>query len=206
MNIHQKIILIAILAVAVVVSGCTTQTGNPSAPTAATSPVSTRPAGTSLDTLPGMALALTDLPPGFEMIYEGETLPPDESTLLSDPDYQGGYSVSFSNESSELSAGGLIDQTILVYSRPVTREYLKEVFFANYPDIANWSLTPLADPGLGDASVAYGFVYPNTTLSGYMVAFGKGDVYEFVLTMATDETTDYTLLQDLARKAASRVR
>jgi len=198
-------LLAVALAGVVMISGCTSQTGAPFTPTASASTMATPVEMTSLETLSGMALEVSDFPPGFELLFEGETMPPEESTLLSDPSYQGGYSVTVSNESSDLATGELIEQVILVYTQPATRERLDEVFLANYPEFSDWSLSQLKDPGIGDASVAYRFAYPNTTLSGYSIGFGKGDVYEILLTMAGDDTADYDLLEAIARKAASKV-
>lgn len=198
--------MVATLTAGIMISGCTSQTGVPTTPSAAPTGEASPSTPTPLENLPGMALELSDFPPGFELIYEGETLPPDESSLLSDPYYQGGYSITVSNESPELSAGEMVDQMILVYSRPAIRERLEEVFFANYPELSNWSLSSLPDPGIGDASIAYHFVYPDTTLSGSAIIFGKGDVYEIIMTMRGDDTADYTLLKETARKAAGKIR
>lgn len=200
------LLTVAILIAGIIISGCTSQTGVPTTPSTVTTGVTSNSAPTPLEKLPEMALGLSDFPPGFELIYEGETFPPDESSLLSDPYYRGGYSITVSNESPELSAGEMVDQMILVYSRPATRERLEEVFFANYPELSNWSLSSLPDPGIGDASIAYHFVYPETTLSGSTIIFGKGDVYEIIMTMRGDDTADYALLEETARKAAGMIR
>lgn len=200
------LLMVATLTAGIMISGCTSQTEV--APTQSATPTreASPSAPTPLEMLPGMALELSEFPPGFELVYEGETLPPDESSLLSDPYYQGGYSITVSNESPELSAGEMVDQMILVYTRPATREKLEEIFFAHYPELANWSLSSLPDPGIGDASIAYHFIYPETTLSGYTIAFGKGDVYEIIMTMRGDDTADYTLAEETAKKAAGKIR
>lgn len=200
------LLMVATLTAGIMISGCTSQTGVSPTPSAAPTGLASPSATTPIEQLPEMALKLSDFPSGFELIYEGETLPPDESSLLSDPYYQGGYSITVSNESPELSAGEMVDQMILVYSRPATRERLEEVFFAHYPELSNWSLTSLPDPGIGDASIAYHFVYPETTLTGYTIIFGKGDVYEIIMTMRGDDTAEYALIEDIARKAAGKIR
>ncbi|MDD1715493.1 MAG: hypothetical protein LUQ01_00690, partial [Methanolinea sp.] len=198
-----------VLAGMILACGCTSQTAGPSSPAGTASPATpsaTVPVKeTSLDALPGMALKLSDFPKGYVMVYEGEAMPPDESTLLSDPDYLGGYTVTASNESSELSSGELVDQLILVYRKPVTRENLETVFLQSYPELANWSLSPIDDPGIGDAGIAYQFMYPNASLNGFVIAFGKGDIFEIFVTMAGDDSANYSLLEDLAKKAVSKI-
>lgn len=201
-----------VLAAVILACGCTSPTAAPSSPS---SPATTASPGaipatatgeeTSPDALPGMALKLSDFPSGYVIVYEGEALPPDESTLLSDPDYLGGYTITASNESSELSSGELVDQLILVYRKPVTREHLEAVFLQSYPELASWSLSPLDDPGIGDAGIAYQFMYPNASLNGFVIAFGKGDVYEILVTMAGDDSANYSLLEDLAISAAAKI-
>jgi hypothetical protein len=155
--------------------------------------------------LPVIALHLSDFPEGFELIYAGDTEPPAESTLLADPAYRGGYSVTVSNESSDFPTGELVDQIVLIYSRPVTRERLAEVFTENYPELSTWPLTTLEDPGIGDASIAYHFTYPDTTLSGYTIAFGRKDVYQILTTMTGDGTADYDFLKGIAEKALAKI-
>ncbi|MCU0631372.1 MAG: hypothetical protein MUC66_00140 [Methanolinea sp.] len=199
------LLLAAVLAGILFSCGCTSQTAISSPSAGGTSPVITPLAGTSPDSLPGIALELSDFPEGYELIYAGETEPPDESSLLSDPSYQGGYSVTVSNESSDFPTGELVDQIILIYSQPVTHERLASVFTENYPELSSWSLSSLADPRVGEASIAYHFAYPNTTLSGYTIVFGKGDVYEILTTMVGDGTADYDFLKGIAEKAAARV-
>ncbi len=189
--------------------GCTSLPAGPSSPAGTATPGTPPATGpvkeTSVDVLPGMALKQSDFPRGYVMVYEGEAIPPDESTLLSDPDYLGGYTVTASNESSELSSGELVDQLILVYRKPVTRENLEVVFLESYPDLATWSLSSIDDPGIGDASIAYQFMYPNASLNGYVIAFGKADVFEIFVTMAGDDSANYSLLEDLAKKAAVKL-
>lgn len=196
--------LFAVVLVGMVLAcGCSSQ---PAAPSSPSSPAETASAKeTSPDALPGMALKLADFPTGYVMVYEGEYMPPDESTLLSDPDYLGGYTVTASNESTEPSSGELVDQLILVYRKPVTRENLELVFLQSYPELATWSLSSIDDPGIGDAGIAYQFMYPNASLNGFVIAFGKGDVYEIFVTMAGDDSANYSLLEDLAKKAAVKL-
>ena len=197
------VLLAAVLAGILFSCGCTSQpTSSTRAGTPTMSAISA--VGTSPDMLPAIALDLSDFPEGFELIYAGETEPPAESVLLSDPAYRGGYSVTVSNESSDFPTGELVDQIVLIYSRPVTRERLAEVFTENYPELSTWPLSPLPEPGIGEASIAYHFAYPETTLSGYTIVFGKGDVYQIVTTMTGDGTADYGFLQEIARKAAAK--
>lgn len=206
-------LMVAAITCVILVTGCISQDGAQSLPAAVGTTAVPATAGpeitgeevTSPSSLPGMALSLSDFPPGFELVLAGETMPPDGSTFLADPDYHGGYSVIVSNESSDLATGALVEQVILIYTRPVTRGELAAVFAASYPEIANWSLLELDDPGIGDASIAYRFAYPDTTLSGYSIAFGRGDIYEIIMTMAADGSAEYALVEDIGKKAAAKL-
>lgn len=198
------VLLAAVLAGILFSCGCTSQPASSTQAGAATTSVISA-VETSPDMLPVIALHLSDFPEGFELIYAGDTEPPAESTLLADPAYRGGYSLTVSNESSDFPTGELVDQIVLIYSRPVTRERLAEVFTENYPELSTWPLTTLEDPGIGDASIAYHFTYPDTTLSGYTIAFGRKDVYQILTTMTGDGTADYDFLKGIAEKALAKI-
>ena len=198
------ILMAGLLAGVLISCGCTSQAPAPPATAAGVSPMATPTGGTSPLSLPSLALDLSFYPEGFELIYAGETEPPSESSLLSDPSYRGGYSVTVSNESADFPTGEIVDQIILIYDEPVTHERLVTIFAENYPELSRWPLSPLPDPGIGEASIAYHFAYPETTLSGYTIIFGKGDVYQIVTTMTGDGTADYGFLQEIARKAAAK--
>lgn len=199
-------LLLAVVLAGILLScGCTSQTGTLTASSGPATPTAGNPGGTPLNSLPEIALDLSDFPRGFELIYAGHTEPPDESVLLSDPAYRGGYSVTVSNESADFPTGELVDQIILIYAQPVTHERLAMIFTENYPELSRWPLTTLDDPAIGEASIAYQFAFPDTTLSGYTIVFGKGDVYEILTTMTGDGTSDYEFLKGIAGKALAKV-
>lgn len=206
MKVPWFFLLIAALAAVILAAGCASQTGTPSAPPGDAPQAGTPMVTTSPEDLAAFALDLSDLPRGFEQIFEGEILPPDESTLLGDQDFVGSYSFAASNESEELAAGELVEQIVILYHKPASREHLDTLVKAFYPEFSSWSLSPLPDPGIGDVSSAYHFSDSGTTLSGYLVVFGEGEVYSILMTMRGDETADYALAREMAEKAAEKIR
>ncbi|MCX6694358.1 MAG: hypothetical protein NT074_07425 [Methanomicrobiales archaeon] len=198
----SAVVIIAIIAAVLLV---------PHAPTVPPSPpVTTSPAVTP-NTPPSpekMALVASDFPAGFSILYAGETAP-DENCTEKNFCTTGGYSVSAGNTSGTSADGMLLDQTILIYTQPATKERLSTVFDASYPELSSWGITPLPDPQISDMCLAWRFAVPqaampgNATLGGYALTFGKGGVYEIFVAIGTQ--SDYTLVKDLAGKAAARV-
>jgi hypothetical protein len=199
-------LLIAALAAIILAAGCASQTGGPSAPSGDTSQAGTPAATASPEDVAALALDLSDFPQGYELIFEGEILPPDESPLLGDRDFVGSYSFAASNESEELAAGEFVEQIIILYHKPPSRENLDILVKAFYPEFSSWSLSPLPDPGIGDVSSAYHFSDSSTTLSGHLIAFGESEVYCVIMTMRGDGTADYALTKEIAEKAAEKIR
>ncbi|HOT03463.1 MAG TPA: hypothetical protein PK069_04730 [Methanolinea sp.] len=176
-----------------------------------------KPAGTDVDTLSGSPdmpapmitemqgylLNPTDFPEGYALIHEGAMLPGEEECPSGGFCYLGGYSISMVTGDAQNTT--LVDQMISRYTLTATRETLNDVLMDQFPEIAAGSPAELAAPALGDASVAYRFEFPSTEdpLHGFLVIFGKGNLYEIIMIIGTD--ADELLAFDLANKASAKL-
>jgi hypothetical protein len=185
---------LALCSVLAIAAGCT----SPVQTNATGSVTPTPPATVSLKDL---TLSSDDLPQGYSIVYRGEMAPGDPNCSASEVCYLQGYFISAANGESNTST--IIDQAVVFYSKPAVSATLRAVLADQLPDIANGNLTPLADPGIGDASAAYRVTLPTAggPVEGYIVIFGKGNLYEIF--MVTGPDASERLVIDLARKASS---
>ncbi|MCU0632536.1 MAG: hypothetical protein MUC66_06140 [Methanolinea sp.] len=208
---YVLLLLLSLAAVLAYGAGCTS-----TAPASMATPQPTTsgpgPAGTqgvspesvpSLSTLKGLILDPTDFPEGYSLVYEGEMLPGVESCPVNDLCYLQGYALSIATGDANNST--MVDQAISRYSLNATSETIEGVFKDQIPEIAAGNLTALSGPALGDASAAYRFEFPpaEAPIKGYLVIFGKGDLYEIIMVIGTD--TDENLVYDLAKKSAAKL-
>ncbi len=175
------------------------------------------PAGTGVDTPPdspdlsppavtelqGYLLNSSDFPEGYTLIHEGAMLPGDDDCPAGEFCYLGGYSISMVTGDAQNTT--LVDQMISRYTLTATKETLNDVLMDQFPEIAAGSPAELAATALGDASVAYRFEFPSTEapLHGFLVIFGKGNLYEIIMIIGTD--ADELLAFDLAKKASAKL-
>jgi len=151
-----------------------------------------------------LSLEASDLPAGYVI-----DLPfsPFEDEIECDGDFcvvtGGSFSASKTAESGNIS----VDQEILVYSQPVTKELLVQVFNESYPELSTWNIGELVAPEIGNESVAFNYTVPedigpkNSPLTGFVIIFGNGDVYEtFKSTGGT-----YDDLKEIAEVAAGKL-
>lgn len=196
---HQKGILILCMilcGVLALAAGCTIPGTEGNVPPTATSPaVRVSPEQ--------LILTPAELPPGFSIAYIGKMAPGDPSCTASEFCYLEG--VLISARSGETTMSTAIDQAVVLYSEPATRERLDSVLADQLPGVAGENLTTLADPGIGDVSAAYQvtLMSDNVPVDGYVVIFGIRDYYEIILVAGPDATVN--LAEDMARAAASKL-
>jgi len=151
-----------------------------------------------------LSLEASDLPAGYVIDLPFSSF---EDEIKCDGDFcvvtGGSFSISKTAESGNIS----VNQEILVYSQPVTKELLVQVFNESYPELSTWNIGDLADPDIGNESVAFNYTVPETigpkdpALTGYVIVFGTGDVYEtFKSTGGT-----YDDLKEIAEVAAGKL-
>ena len=195
--------LLAVLTAAAVL-GCGCTSVGPAGANA-TSPLSGVSGTTNLTPvlLPVM-LGLSDLPEGYTIDSEAATRSSDKLPPEVAAGYLGGYYFSaMSYDGNETVA-----HTVLVYKETERPKDLDAFFKATHPVIANWTLTPLADPKVGSASTAWAFLPPGdfvpgeTLSSGYVVIFEKGPLCEIVKVTGPKMNASYCT--SLAQKAASK--
>ncbi len=178
---------------------------------------SAEPEGTGVDNLPdspyvpppeeaelkGYLLNPSDFPEGYTLVQEGAMLPGDEECPAGEFCYLGGYSISMVTGDDQNTT--LVDQMVSRYTLTATKETLNEVLMDQFPEIADGSPAEIPAPPLGDAGVAYRFEFPSTEapLNGFLVIFGRGNLYEIIMIIGTD--ADELLAFDLATKASARL-
>jgi len=128
-----------------------------------------------------LALQESDLPAGYVI---DQPFTPILDDVECDSDFcvaaGGDFSASKTAETGNIS----IDQEILVYSKPVTQELLDVVLNESYPELSTWNVGSVDAPGIGNVSVAFNYTVPanigpqNPPLTGFVIVFGSGDVYE----------------------------
>jgi hypothetical protein len=196
---HQKSILILCLilcGVLALAAGCTTPgTEANVTPTVTASSVRVSPEQ--------LILTPADLPSGFSIAYIGKMAPGDPNCNASEFCYLEG--VLISARSGETNMSTAIDQAVVLYSKPATRERLDSVLADQLPGVAGENLTTLADPGIGDVSAAYQvtIMSGDVPVDGYLVIFGIRDYYEIILVAGPDATEN--LAEEMARAAASKL-
>jgi hypothetical protein len=195
---NQKYVLVLFLAlcgVLALAAGCTSPTQPTVTPTATPPPS----AVVSLDDL---LLSLTDLPEGYSIVYQAEMSPGDPNCTR-EVCFIAGYLLSARNGDTNTSSG--IDQAIARYNVSASPGTLSLVLADQLPSVASGNLTPLPDPGLGDASAAYRFTLQTEggPMEAYLVIFGKGDIYEIILVAGPD--TSESLAMEMAGKAAAKL-
>lgn len=197
-------VLLAVTVVVLVLTcGCTLENPAVSRPVGNTTPAGNASVNLT-PLLSGMLITLADLPEGYSADREGPTLPPSRVPATLAAGYVGGYTWS----AMSYDGNETVSQTILVYSETEKPGDLGTFFQHSHPEISNWTLTPLNNPGLADRSVGYGFSPPGAgpedypLSKGYVFLFSKGGVHEIVKVTGPgyNETAGYSL----ARLAASR--
>lgn len=222
-NMNVIILIFCFAMVMAFVAGCTTNApSSPAAPrpstevpvstvTAAENPVPSvvptpAPSGSPTSPLTGLKqfiLSPADFPDGYSLIYEGEMVPGDENCTADRLCYLEGYSLSMVTGDANNST--LVDHMVSRYSKPVTPETLNAILADQLPEIASGTPTMISAPSLGDGSAAYRFEFPSpeVPVQGYLVIFGRGDLYEIIMVIGTD--ANERLAFDLARKSADKL-
>jgi hypothetical protein len=181
-------------------AGCT----SPGAPAGQTNitPVAT-PLVFTPDLLEDLLLLPADLPEGYQVVYRGE-MAPGNASCAADICYVTGYFTSAANGEGNTTTS--IDQAVTIYNKNVNQDNLLLVLSDQLPDIVtSANLTLAGNPGLGDASATYMFTLPisGTPVKGYLVVFGKGNLYEVVMVVGPDATE--SLAMEMAGKAAGKL-
>ncbi|NTV00068.1 MAG: hypothetical protein HGA55_02970 [Methanoregulaceae archaeon] len=185
--------LCGILALAAGCSSLVTPEGN-ATPTATVTNVAS-----AYDALRGMALSPQDLPAGYSLVYRGEMRPGDPN-CTAEVCFLQGYFISASNGTDNAST--IIDQAIVIYNVNAMPETLRPVLDNQLQvNASGGNFTALADPGIGDVSALYRFSLPTDgePIEGYLVIFGKGNLYEIIMVRGPDASE--TMVVDLAKKA-----
>jgi hypothetical protein len=154
--------------------------------------------------LSNLALEEKDLSAGYVIDQEF-------SPILLDDTCTGDFCLidggSFSASKNAATGNLSIDQEIMVYSKPVTKDLLILAFNETYPELSTWNLAEQKAPEIGNVSIAFKYTVPeaigpkNPPLTGYVIAFGTGDVYEIF--KSTDGT--YDDLKESAEVAATKL-
>jgi hypothetical protein len=155
------------------------------------------------DLLEDLLLQPADLPEGYQLVYRGE-MAPGSANCTADICYITGYFTSAAN--GEGNSTTAIDQAVAIYNRNASQDNLLLVLSDQLPDIIiSGNLTPLANPGLGDASASYGFTLPTAEapIEGYLVIFSKGNLYEIIMVVGPDASE--ALAVDMASEAAAKL-
>jgi hypothetical protein len=179
-------------------AGCT----SPVVPAAPQPNATVTPMVFTPDSLKDLLLLPADLPEGYDVVYRGE-MAPGNANCTGEICYITGYFTSAATVESNITT--TIDQAVAIYNKNASPENLLPVLADQLPDIAAGNLTPLADPALGDASAAYSFTLPTAgaPLDGYLVIFGKGNLYELIMVIGSKASE--TLATDMARTAAAKL-
>ncbi len=189
---YLPLLLMVAFGILVLATGCTSpiQEGNrtPSA-TATVTPVAS-----ANDALKDLALTSEDLPDGYSLVYRGDMRPGDQNCTAPSTCFLQGYFVSASNGADNTST--VINQAIVIYNVDATADTLRPVIMDQLRDLSG-NLTTLPAPGLGDASAFYRYTRGENA-DGYILIFGKGNVYEIFMVWGPDATESMVL--DLARK------
>jgi hypothetical protein len=146
------------------------------------------------DALKDLSLSPQDLPAGYSLVYRGEMRPGDPNCTAPSCFLQG-YFVSASNGSDNSST--VINQAIVLYNTDATPDSLRPVLEDQLRDFSA-NLTALSDPDIGDASAFYQFTGENYG-EGYLLIFGKGNVYEIFMVWGQDASESMVI--ELAKKA-----
>jgi hypothetical protein len=189
---YLPLLFMVLCGILVLAAGCTSPVpgGNHTAtPTATVTPVAS-----ARDALKDLALSPQDLPPGYSLVYRGEMRPGDPNCTASACFLQG-YFISASNGTDNTST--VINQAIVIYDVDATPDSLGPVLTDQLRDLSS-NLTTLPDPDLGDASAFYRFERPDYG-DGYLLIFGKGNVYEIIMVWGPDASESMVI--DLAKKA-----
>ena len=190
---YLPLLFMVLCGMLVLAAGCISpvQNGNHTAiPTATVTPVAS-----ASDALKDLALSPQDLPPGYSLVYRGEMRPGDPNCTAPSVCFLQGYFISASNGTDNTST--VINQAIVIYNADATPATLGPVLADQLRDLSG-NLTPLPDPGIGDASAFYRYTRGENA-EGYILIFGKGNVYEIFMIWGPDASEN--MVVDLAKKA-----
>lgn len=196
---YIPVLFLALCGVLAIAAGCT----SPAVPQGNATPTPTATVTTvasAYDALRDIALSAEDLPSGYSLVYRGEMAPGDPNCTAPSACFLQGFFTSASNGSDNTST--IIDQAIVIYNVNATPENLRPVLDDQLRGIASGgNFTALPDPGIGDVSALYRFSLPTDgeSLEGYLVIFGRGNLYEIVMVRGPDASE--SVVVDLARKA-----
>jgi hypothetical protein len=194
---YLSLLFMLLCVILVLAAGCTSpvqpEENRTPSPTATITPVAS-----ASDALRDLALSPEDLPPGYSLVYRGE-MRPGEPNCTAQVCFLQGYFITASNGINNTST--VINQAIVIYDADTTPASLRPVLEDQLRDFAaTANLTPLPDPGIGDASALYRFSREDYG-EGYLLIFGKGNVYEIIMVWGPDASE--TMVVDLAKKALS---
>lgn len=198
-RIYITLLVLALRGILALAAGCTSPLPSQGNVTPTPTATVTSVASASKE-LRDLALSPQDLPPGYFVVYQ-DMAPGDPNCTAPSVCFLQGFFVSASNETDNTSP--IIDQAIVLYNANATPETLRQVLDDQLRGVASsGNLTALADPGIGDASALYQFTLPTNgePLEGYLVIFGKGNLYEII--MIQDPGAAESIVVDLARKAS----
>jgi hypothetical protein len=191
------VLFIALCGILALAAGCTSPIPSQETPTP-TATVTT--VASASEELKDLALSPEDLPAGYSLVYRGDMAPGDPNCTAPMICFLQGYFISASNGIDNTST--FIDQAIVIYNANATPETLRPVLDDQLRGVASGgNFTELPDPGIGEASALYRFSLPTDgePLEGYLVIFGKGNLYEIIMVRGPDASE--SVVVDLARKA-----
>jgi len=163
-----------------------------------------QPSKSNLSTLELSELALTllDLPSNFTIKERAERVKADIGQDALDYGWKKGYYVRYMKVSDNIFDVIIIEQIISIYPFENISKTL------TVPRVSGENITydQLSKPNIGENSRAFRITIKenNEEKRLYKIEFFKMDVYEALLISGT--TTDYELLQELAKKAENRIR
>jgi uncharacterized protein YkuJ len=163
-----------------------------------------QPSKSNLSTLELSELAITqlDLPSNFTLKERAERVIADISPDALDYGWKKGYYVRYMKIGDNIFDVTIIEQIISIYPFDNISKTL------TVPRLSGENITydTLSKPNIGENSRAFRITIKenNEEKRLYKIEFFKMDVYEALLISGT--TTDYELLQDLAKKAENKIR
>jgi len=179
-------------------NNCSTVTGKPSESQAC------EPPRTTIREPSELALQLSDLPEGYQVVERGERLKSDVSRSGLNWGWRKGYHAVFLKQDKDNTLMyTAIDQSNSIYpSENITAVVDNDDWIAN---MTNVTVEELSDPKIGDKSWAWRMrAKTQASYTVYRIDFVKYDYYSTFL-MSGTTGVDHEHLKELARKVADRV-
>lgn len=200
MKLNYRSFLTILIIISILVGGCVQK----NSVTLVKNQEEKQPSKSNLSTLELSELAITqlDLPSNFTLKERAERVIADISPDALDYGWKKGYYVRYMKIGDNIFDVTIIEQIISIYPFDNISKTL------TVPRLSGENITydTLSKPNIGENSRAFRITIKenNEEKRLYKIEFFKMDVYEALLISGT--TTDYELLQDLAKKAENKIR